>query len=1050
MKEKKRMFLTICLLLMAGFAFAQTRTATGTVTSEDDGQALMGATVSVKGTQIGTMTDAQGQFSLSVPASATTLLVEFMGMESQEVTIQRTPMKIVMVTSSIGLDEVIHVAYGSQKKSSFTGAAATVDGDAIEKMQVSSISKALEGSTAGVQTVSSSGTPGSDAAIIIRGIGSISASQSPLIVMDGVPYEGSLNSIPAQDIESLTILKDAAANSMYGARGSNGVIVITTKQAVPGEVKVSFDARAGINTRGVPAYNNITNPDDYYEMMFESIANSLYEAGEYSYLGARNYVAENLIDDYLKYNIYKGVANDNIIDPLTGQTTAAVAGAAKKWNDDWQKDPFRNGMRQEYNVNVSGGTDKTKAYGSLSYLSDEGYLINSGFTRISARAKVDQEIGKIIKAGVNLAYSNTQQSFFNTEEENNYSNLFMFSQQIGPIYPIYLYDMEGNKQKDLSGNFLYDYGTEYTRPYAMEQNPYAILMGNENTVISDNLSSRAYVDVNILKDLKFSVNMAYDVFNGNEAYFDTPDGGDAKEVGGRGYKYGTRYSAMNANQLLNWTPKFGDHSINLLLGHETKSDASQLLYGHMTGFVDANNHEFANAVLYQDLTSYTSSYSLEGLFSRLEYDYADKYYFQASFRRDASSRFHPDVRWGTFWSLSGSWRVSEEAFLAGNETLTNLKLKASYGTQGNDNVGRATVYTDLYQISRVNGEAGVTKIFRGNPQLTWEKSNNFNAGFEMGLFDRVNVNADFFVKETKDMLYARPLPPSEGSPSTRLVNDIDMKNTGIEVDINATLIKTRNLNWKVNFNLTHYKNEMTKLPSDKDPNGYQRGNYWMKKGGSLYDWYTYEYAGVDKTNGLPLYNKYTETLDEEGKGTGEYTISTVNKTSEATLRETGKSAIPDLYGGLSTTLDAYGFDLSISTAFQLGGYVMDDFYRIMMNPGEAGTNMHTDMFRRWTPTNTDTDVPRLCYQNQDVNGICDRWLTSASYFSLRNVALGYTLPSKLTKKWDVQKARVYVSGDNLWLKSARKGLDPRQSFSGTTGYNYSALATYSVGLNLVF
>ena len=300
------------------------------------------------------------------------------------------------------------------------------------------------------------------------------------------------------------------------------------------------------------------------------------------------------------------------------------------------------------------------------------------------------------------------------------------------------------------------------------------------------------------------------------------------------------------------------------------------------------------------------------------------------------------------------------------------------------------------------------------------------------------------------MLYSRPLAPSLGKPASKLVNDIDMKNTGIELEVAANLVKTRNISWDVAFNATHYKNELTKLPSDKDPNGYQAGNYWRKVGGSLYDYYTYEWAGVDPNNGLPLYNKYTEILDEEGNGTGEFEVTTVNATSSATLRETGKSAIPDLYGGLSTSLNVYGFDLSVATAFQVGGYVWDSFYQNLMNPGDVGSNMHKDMYQRWTPSNTDSSIPRLCYQDQDANDNSDRWLTSASYFSLRNVTLGYTLPKNLTKNMSIQNARVYLAGDNLWMKSARKGLDPRQSFTGATGYVYSALATYSVGVSLTF
>ncbi|MBO5976919.1 MAG: SusC/RagA family TonB-linked outer membrane protein [Bacteroidales bacterium] len=1053
MKEKLMMLLA-CLFLSASVAMAQTSSVKGTVLSAEDGQPVIGASVGVKEVPtIGAITDVNGKFELNnLPSTAKTLVVSYLGMEAQEVAI-KSVVTVKLEASALDLEEVVHVAYGTQKKSSFTGAAASVDGEKLQKMQVSSISKALEGSTAGLQTASSSGTPGSNASIIIRGIGSISASQSPLIVLDGVPYEGSLNSIPAQDIQSLTVLKDAAANSMYGARGSNGVIIVTTRQAAAGEAQVSFDGRYGYNQRGVPAYDVISDHADYYEMMFEAIANSLYESDPFyagaSYQDARGEAAENLISGYLKYNIYEGIADNRIVNPVTGKVYDNVRSASKKWNDSWATDPFTPGARQEYNLNISGGTQNTRAYASLSYLDDKGYVENSGFTRIAARAKVDQRVSDAVKAGINLSYSNTAQRTFG-DTGGNYSNIFMFSQQIAPIYPIYLYDNDGNLMKNAEGNPLFDFGTQYKRPYAQEQNPLAVLKDNINSLTSDNVSSRGYIDINLAKSLKFSTNIAYDVFNQNSNTYATPNGGDAANVGGRGYKEFQRYAALNANQLLTWSPEFGKSSIVWLLGHETKHDESQYMFGHMTNFLNAYNSEFANATMYQELTSNTSEYALEGYFTRFEYDFDDKYYVSASYRRDASSRFAPDVRWGDFWSVGASWRINQEAFLKDVAAIDNLKLKASYGTQGNDNVGYDVVYMDLYRVDRVNGEPALTKVFRGNPDLTWEKSNNFNAGIEIGLFNRLDINADYFVKETKDMLYSRPLAPSLGKPASMLVNDIDMKNTGVELEVALDLIKTRNINWNVAFNATHYKNELTKLPSDKDPKGYQSGSYWRKIGGSLYDFYTYEWAGVDPVDGKPMYNKYTEIMDADGNGTGEYIVTQVNKTSEATLRETGKSAIPDLYGGLNSAFSAFGFDLSVATAFQVGGYVWDSFYQNLMNPGDVGSNMHKDMYQRWNPSNTETSVPRLCYQDQDANDSSDRWLTSASYFSLRNVTLGYTLPSNLTKKLSIQNARVYMSGDNLWLKSARKGLDPRQSFSGSTGYVYSALATYSVGVNLTF
>ena len=1034
--KRKLMLLVACLFIGIGLASAQTR-VTGTVLSSEDGMPIVGASILVKGTTIGTVTDLDGKFVLpNVPESANTLQVSFVGMKTQLLAIKET-MVVKLDPDREVLDEVMVVAYGTAKKSSFTGSASTVRGEKIQKMQVSNVSKALEGTIAGVQTSSSSGTPGAGSAIIIRGLGSISSSQAPLIVVDGVPYEGSLNSISPQDIESLTVLKDAAANSMYGARGSNGVIMITTKGSKAGRAQIDFEARVGFNTRGVGNYDILSDAGQYYEMMYESYRNSLVE--EMGVDEASKFAAANLISGNLKYNKFKGVADDQLIDPLTGKLNPAAR--EYKWNDDWQKDPFENGFRQEYNFNISGGSDNTQAYASLGYLSDEGIMVGSGFDRISGRVKVDQKIGKAFKVGGNIAYSNTNMREFGSTG-SNYSNIFMFSQSIAPIYPIYKYDKDGNLMYDEKGNVLYDFDS----PYAAPQNPYAVAKENINEYVRDNLSTRAYLEAKFLNDFKITVNLAYDLFNNSDTEYTTPIGGDAQNVGGRGYKYATRYGALNLNQLLNWSHDFGKHHVSVLLGHESKNDYNRYMRGHMTQFADPYNPEFSNAAHYEDLTSNTSEYALEGYFGKLEYDFSDKYYFTASYRRDGSSRFHKDNRWGSFWAVGASWRIKEEAFMKDVDFISSLKLKTSYGTQGNDNVGYSHNYSDLYEVGRVGGMPGFTKVLRGNKDLTWEKSRNFNLGIEAGLWNRVNFNFDFFIKETKDMLFKSPLPSSEGSPSWIYRNEMDMKNTGVEFELNADIIKNDRMTWNVSFNGTHYKNELTKLPDSKPadlyPDGYQAGSYWRKIGGSLYDFYDYEYVGVDPENGKPMYNKYVE--DENGNET----IEIVNKTSDATLRETGKSAIPDFVGGLGTTFQAFGVDLSIQTAFQLGGYVYDSFYSVLMNSGQRGHNFHKDMLNRWTPENKNTNVPALKYLDRDMQAGGTFSLTKASYFSLRNLTVGYTLPTSLMRKVGIQRLRFYLTGDNIWLKSKRKGLDPRQGFGGGTGYVYSALSTYSFGMNL--
>ncbi len=1003
-------------------------------------------------------------------SSAKTLIVSYVGMTTQEVTIHPY-VKVTMQSDDEVLEEVvIAVPYGTVKKANFSGSAAQVTGEKLQQMQVANISNALQGAVAGVQTTSASGRPGAGSSIMVRGIGSIRVDgepAEPLIVVDGVAYEGSLNSIPTQDIESMTVLKDAAANSMYGARGANGVVMITTKSGGNRRPRVNFEARYGINERGVSAYDLLTNHGEYYEMIHEAATNNL--ASSMGYLAASQYVANNL-EYYTRYNVYRGVGFNEIIDPMTGKLTAAAAAATPLWTENWL-DGIGKGVHQEYNVNVSGGNDRTSAYLSAGYLGDEGIVPGSGFDRVSLRTKVDQKITDRIKVGLSLAYSRTDQQVF-ADEGANYSNIFMSSQMVSPLCPIYRFDENGNVMTDANGNKLYDYGTEHNRIYSAQSNPFANAQDCINEDILDNVNTRGYFNWEIIDGLTFSANMAYDVFVDNQIEFMTPVAGDAASVGGRGYKYSVHKDVLNVNQLLTYAPSFGKNNINIMLGHETNEMNYSYFYGAMSGYVDTTNPEFSNAVVYDGMTSYKYARIREGYFAKGDYNYDDRYYATASYRRDASSIFHPDVRWGTFWAVGGSWRLSKEAFMSGASSwLNDAKIKASYGTQGNDAIGLYNAYSDLYTIERVDGEAALTKTQRGNKDLTWEKSKNFNAGIEGRLWNRVNFDINYFVKETTDMLYYSPLPASQGSPSGIYRNEMDMKNRGFDFELSADLVRTNDVLVTLGVNGMHYKNELTKLPESKStadyPDGYKNGYYWREIGGALYQWNLYEYVGVDPQTGLPQYNDYYDevvldettgepVLDAEGNPMTVEKVKIVNSTdglNEQDARHYGKSSIPDFTGGVSLSVNAYGFDLAVQTAFQLGGYVYDSSYAGLMNSGSITQGFHKDMLNRWTTPGQVTNVPRLCldgatgtYSSQ----MSDRWLTSASYFALRNVSFGYTLPKNLTKKASIENCRVYVTGDNLWLKSARKGLDPRQYASGEVGYGYSAMRTYSLGLSLTF
>jgi TonB-linked SusC/RagA family outer membrane protein len=1043
---KRALLLFICLL-SAGLSvlWAQTGQVSGVV--KENGQPLVGASIAVKGSTTAVLTDVDGRYTISIPENAV-LVFSFIGMKTQEIAVgSRSVINVEMEAEAMRLEDVVVVAYGITTKERFTGSAAVIKGEKLAKGETSNVTKALEGAIAGVQTTSSTGQPGSSAAIRIRGIGSISAGQNPLIVVDGVPYEGSLNSIAPQDIETLNVLKDASATSMYGARGSNGVIMITTKKGETGRVKINFDARVGVNSRGVPAYNVVTSPQDYYELMWEAQRNALAESGMGALLAGQT-ASNGLIPEYLRYNIFKGVADAELVNPITGKINPAAT--ERKWNDSWLTDPFKNNVRQEYNFNMSGGTENTNAYMSVGYINDKGYIDRSDFSRINVRGKIDQKFKDFFKAGVNLAYAQTTS---NTPIESggsaDYANIFMFSQNIAPIYPVYKYDLSTGAPIYVDGVHAYDFGSgnfengvlsTKTRAYAPEQNPLFVLQNDYTRTIYDNLSSRAYGEVKFLTDFTFTVNIAYDIFNATYNEYRNPIVGDGKSYGGIGARIAERYVALNANQLLSYSKEIDKHKIDVLLGHEIKMDEITHMEGSKMQFYDPYNPEFANAGAVKSLTSHVGKYRLEGFLSRAEYSYDNKYMLSGSFRRDASSLFHPDVRWGNFWSVGAAWRIKKESFLEDIDQIDNLRLRASYGTQGNDNIpGYYNLYEDQYVITSDGQYPSPVLNFRGAPGLTWEKSNNLTIGIESKFFDRITLNIDYFIKETKDMIYRKPLPSSFGIPAWVWDNQIDMKNSGWEIELKVDILETEDITWNVSANVTTLKNKLTKLPADKtDPAGYRSGSYWRKLGGSLYDFYLPKYAGVDGATGKSLW--YKDDANGNKVTTDDY--------AAVTFYEIGKSAFPDAYGGLSTDVTVYGFDLSVQTAFLVGGYAYDSFYSSLMGGGSgAGKNWHRDAYARWTPTNTNTGMPRLSAGDQNLNAQSDRFLASASYFSLKNITLGYTFPKSVIDKVKIRSLRVYISGDNLWLASARKGFDPRQSFNGSTYVGvYSALRSLSLGV----
>lgn len=1038
MKERVKMLL-VCLFLSMELALAQNSVVTGVVTAAEDGEPIVGASVSVKGTTLGTITDVDGKFSISnVPASAKSLRVSFVGMEEQEVEIKRgKAMKVVLTANSEILDEVMVVAYGTAKKSSFTGSAATVSSKSIEKLQVSNVSKALEGAAPGVQVAMQSGQPGSDATIRIRGIGSINSSSSPLYVVDGMPYDGNIASINPADIESISILKDAASTALYGSRAANGVVMITTKKGNAQNSKVTLDARVGVNSRGIPEYDIMKDPGEYMTTYWTVLKNQL-KSGEKA---SANLYAK------LGYNPYD-CENGAIVDANGNLTSAKLL-----YQDDWEKEAISNGLRQEYSLTVQGGSNKSTHYLSLGYLDDEGIISNSDYTRFSLRASGDYTVNKYIKLNGSVAYARGEQNSQAIASLSNYVNTFMFTQDIAPIYPVYAYDKSGKRLYNEDGSNIYDFGNGVygTRAYGSNQNVVASDEANQNQKINDNVSGRFGATISFLKDFKFQANMGYDMVSQMQNRFQTPTFGDAAASGGRAYKYRTRSQTYTVNELLSYTKTLADkHHLDVLVGHENYKYMYNYLYNTKTKFFDETTPEFSNAITMEDMTSYAHEYTIESYLGRLNYDFDDKYYFSASIRRDGSSRFAKDNRWGTFWSLGGSWRVSKESFMKDVSWVDNLTLRASYGSVGNDDIYYpATEYSNYYAyktqytIANSDGDFSVSRYYQGNADLTWETSYNFNVGLSASLFNKLlDVDVEFFSKRTEDMLYNVPQAASSGL-SYISENALTMTNKGVEFTLGVNIPMPKDMSWRWTFTGTHYKNKVTDIPENKREDGITHDSYYnIREGRSVWDFYYYRYAGVDE-NGASLW--YYDDVDENGNTV----LATTDDYTYADKYYIG-TALPDFQGGISTEFAWKGLDFSIAANYQLGGKIYDSMYAGLMHAGSsAGTNWHRDILNAWSETNTTSDIPVLD-ASQNANTFSDRFLIGASFFNLRNITLGYTFPKTWLKPVSIENARIYFVADNVALWSKRKGMDPRQYIYGQSQANYSAIRSMSVGLSLTF
>ena len=998
------MLLLACLFVGIGLVTAQTQKVTGVVISEEDGQPVIGASVLVKGTQIGAITGVDGDFTLpNVPSSAKTLVISYIGMKTQEVSI-RANMKVSMKPDTEVLDEVVVTGYGVQRKASFTGAAAVVGKDVLAKKTDANFVKALEGAVPGIQMNNSTSMPGIWGSIYVRGRGSLNSGTQPLYVIDGMPVDSDtddnsltystnntidpMSSLNPADIESITVLKDAAATAIYGSRAANGVIVVTTKKGAEGKFNINLDIKQGFVTT---ANNNMDFANAQQTMKLFTDGYTAAQGGDWQ----ENY--NYLADDYFGWD--------------------------RKSSYDWMDAISRKGYYQDYNLNMQGRTGSTGYYVGLGYLNTEGLIIGSDLERFSGRLNLDTKF-KWATLGVNSSYSYTTQNGFSLSTAGSMSSpLTAAVSSQTPMHPFY--DSEGN----------YANINNY--------NPLALMdekTGELNQSNTQMVNLNPYFQIDFGKGIYAKTTLGVNI---NELrqyqYWSALYNPQAQDYNGLGQQYNSKSTVVTWNNIIGWNYKFADkHDISLMLGQEMQKKSYFYEYYAKSDFPFAASgmRDLTTAGTDQGNEYYKQEARLASYFADVHYSYADKYYLSGSFRRDGSSVFGTDNRWGNFWSVGGKWRISGEEFLSENEIITNATLRASYGTVGNQDISWYAArgfYSSGYNYNQM---PGMRPTSIPNPELTWEVSKKFDIGFDLSFLQRIHLTFDFYNEETSDALFEIPLSMTTGISKT-YQNIGSIRNRGIEFSINTSIIQNNDLNWNFFANLTWNKNEVIKLSTD-DPLEY---TYQIIEQGHPYSqFYMKEYVGIDHETGKPLWY-----LNKEGD-------ETTSDYNAAAKRYVG-DADPKVLGGFGTNLTWKGVDFNLNFNYRLGGKVYNSGAAFTGFGMAFRTPLEDVALNSWTPENKNAKYPQYIYRDpNNATATSSRYLYSGNYLRISNVTLGYTLPKTWTQKAFIQKLRAYVSVDNLYTFTASDfvGYNPETSANGVIAWQYPATCTFIGGIQLTF
>ncbi len=997
---------------------------------------LPGATVIELGTVNGVSTDFDGNYVIEVGVGAT-LEYSYVGYKPQTALANNENPINISLNPANELEEVVVVAFGTQSKQSIVGSVAVISESEIQSQPATTITQAIQGSVPGINVVNTGGVPGTNPTIRIRGVGSINASSSPLIIVDGAPFNGNLNSIAQEQVESISVLKDASSTSLYGSRGANGVIIVTTKSGSrEATTRISLNTVFGSSNMATPMHN-LLNISDYTKFFWEAYRNRELYSNELTPEAAGAAASSNLISA-LSYNPY-GVEQPVDIQGELNETPA--------WDTDWKRAILkRNASKKQHGLSISGGSEKSSFYVGTNYLKEQGQVKTTYFERFATRINVDTDVSEYIKSGLNVSYSISKQNVPN-QSGTSFSNSIQWIYTIPSYYPLYRREADGTLYRDASGSTQFDYGNNSkqivngVRPALSNENGLGALINNQILNNRTYASMNGYIKIKVLPELNFKSNILYERATLDNFRYTHNKFGAASSVQGRVSQDRNYFTTLNAIQTINFSKSYGFHTINADAIFESYQLKQDLLNAQGTGFLP-NVKVLNGSTVPESVGGAINEERILSAISRFSYNYDNTYFAEISFRRDGSTKFSKDTRWGNFYSLGGSWILSNENFIDDVFWLDYFKVKFSYGELGNNrNIGFFP-YLQVFDTGYNQlDNTGVISSQFVDPELTWEKTALLNFGTEFTLFEgKLQGSVEYYSKKSIDLIYDKPLAISTGNESIK-TNVGAIKNSGIEFSFNSSVIKKDELTIDTGINFSFDKNEISELTQDEFINGTKK---W-KVGKSLYDFFIQESAGVDPVDGFQMW--YKDILNEQGEPTGER--AKTKEYADATRYYLDKSSLPKMVGGLSVKISYQNFDVTTLINFSFGSYVYDSVYASLMSGFESpGRNGHPDLKNRWQKPGDQTSVPLLLNEQNDFNAISSRFLFKNNYLRVRGLNLGYTFDESWMESYKIKGLRVFLQGDNLFTFQSHKGIDPEQALSGMTNNRSHQMKTISLGVNL--